>query len=183
MERIVVKLGSETYNSIEEKVRETMGDDICILFIEKIENQVLHSKFIECKNNIKDVKQMQLFHGTKAESIDSIATFGYDISRNVTSAYGKGTYFSTKASYSFNFMKSSNNEGTSYMFYSDVLVGEKGKDHYEGPDMYITRYNYGAFPGYIIGIYKEATYQEKQVKKQMKSKMPKLPKMPKIRLD
>lgn len=179
MERIIVKLGSETYNSIEEKVRETMDNDICILFIEKIENQVLHSKFIECKNNIKDVKQMQLFHGRKAESIDSIATCGYDISKNVTSAYGKGTYFSTKASYSFDFMKSSDLKGTSYMFYSDVLVGEKDKDHYEGLDMYITRYNYGAFPGYIIGIYKEATYQEKQVKKQMKSKMPKMPRIQK----
>ena len=78
------------------------------------------------KSNHPNLEQYDLFHGTKNDAINSIAENGFDIKYNKRSAFGKGSYFSSQAGYSKDYMNKKNevsNEIT-YMFLCDVLASK-----------------------------------------------------------
>lgn len=154
--------------------------DACILFIDEVCNETLEIAYNERKNKITEQKggippeEILLFHGTHANIIDKIVCEGFDPRKNVAAAYGPGTYFAKAASYSFNYMKSPDSKGISYMFLSNVLIGKKIQyifskkgisdasaihnyvDNVENPSIVVTPYPDGAYPKYIIAFHKNA---------------------------
>ena len=74
----------------------------------------------------KDPEERQLFHGTKADTVEAICQQGFDwrVCGKHGTVYGKGSYFACKASYSHGytanqFISSSHK----HMFLARVLVG------------------------------------------------------------
>ena len=147
--------------------------NMCICWIERIQNPSLQEKYKKRKDQIQfkrgSVEEMTLFHGTKETNLKSIMKNGFLINMNTTSAYGLGTYFSTSSRLS-SFYSKSNTYELSYMFVCKVLVGatkcgmhnEKlNTDKYDNtvnrmdrPDIYTTPYDDGAYPEYLVAFYK-----------------------------
>lgn len=149
----------------------------CILYIDEVINEELVAKYetrkkdLRAKRGDKYVKEMRLFHGTKANVIDSIATHGFQSKYNKVSAFGLGTYFSTTASYSRDYSDMDGSEN-SYMFVCDVLVGkctmnngrreidtvsfDNSVNNIKKPSIYVTPYDDGCIPRYLIAFYKNA---------------------------
>ena len=93
----------------------------------------------ERANLQKKVSEMErkLFHGTpQEETVRCICNQNFDprVHGAHGTAYGKGAYFSTSASYSNSYTTSSG-RGLRYMFYASVLVGRyvAGKSNYQRP--------------------------------------------------
>jgi hypothetical protein len=150
----------------------------CILYVEEIVNEELLERYQEKKTELQGlrgehrVKELQLFHGTKHTNINSIAGFGFSKEFNKTSAYGKGTYFSTKAMYSRTYTDNDNTD-VSYMFICDVLVGnctvvtgpreintelyDNSVDNLSNPTIYVSPYDDGCYPRYLVAFHKNAT--------------------------
>jgi poly [ADP-ribose] polymerase 7/11/12/13 len=150
--------------------------DACVLWIEENSNAELLSKYEKCKAEITDKRllpmtELQAFHGTKVENINVIADNGFDVTKNITSAYGVGSYFARDAMYSKHYMHSTDS-GISYMFVCDIIVGSCAKgimnckidtdlfdcavDNIENPRIYVLPYNYAAYPRYIVAFHKNA---------------------------
>ncbi len=149
----------------------------CILYIDEIINEELLSKYQQRKSYIEEIRgkenvfEHQLFHGTKVDCINNIATNGFMKQFNKTSAYGKGTYFSTKASYSCHYTDKDTTD-ISYMFICDVIVGkytvvngpleintamyDNSVNNITLPDIYVTPYDDGAYPRYLVAFHKNA---------------------------
>lgn len=150
---------------------------LVILWIDEIHNRNLEEKHEELYQNIvakraaDKVTKLELFHGTRESNIDSIANDGFKVSYNKVAAYGKGTYFSKYAHYSINYVDDGKDK-IGYMFLCSVIIGESGfyggmkeinkdihdnsVDRVHNPTMYITPYDYGGIPKYIIAFYKHA---------------------------
>lgn len=171
MSRTPIYMTDNRFDEISAKVRLSYPN-ACILFIDEVNNYTLNEAYNNRKQQIvekrKEVTEMQLFHGTHAHLIDKIAEEGFDPKKNVSTAFGQGTYFATTAKYSFNYMKSTDKSGISYMFLADVLVGKKVL-YYQGipdfdnyvdnlntPSIIVTPYQDGAFPKYVIAFHKNA---------------------------
>lgn len=74
------------------------------------------------KNKAPIIKEM--FHGTKAQYVESIIVQGLKASYNRTSAYGKGTYFSPHVKFSLNGYTNKGLDEMSYVFVCDVIVND-----------------------------------------------------------
>ena len=149
----------------------------CLCYIEKIDNTYLTERYqarkadLILKRGAEVVKELMLFHGTKFNNINNIVLNGFKASFNKVSAYGRGTYFSTTANYSQNYSTADPNE-FSYMFISNVIVascilGTSGKeidtelydnmvDNITKPSMYVTPYDDGCIPVYMVAFHKNA---------------------------
>jgi hypothetical protein len=171
-----ISLSSPIYDDITKLIRLSYPN-ACVLYIDEIINNSLLSKYHQRKTNIEQlrghehVKELMLFHGTKIDFINNIATNGFMKRFNKVSAYGKGTYFSTKASYSSHYTDKDVTD-ISYMFVCDVLVGKytivKGPqeidinlydnsvNNIKTPDIYVTPYDDGAYPRYLVAYHKNA---------------------------
>lgn len=161
------------YDKIVNKIRKEYANS-CILFIDKVINHELEELYEIQKSDLLirrngEVSEIEVFHGTHAKLIDIIAKEGFDPDKNITSAHGKGTYFSTSAKYSSDYMKSTDKSGISYMFISKLLVGKcifnktADKENYDNsinqtanPNIYVTPYRYGAIPLYVVAFHKNA---------------------------
>jgi hypothetical protein len=78
--------------------------------------------------------ERQLFHGTNASAIQSICENGFMTECNKRAGFGKGTYLSPRASYSWAYCGQSDKlygkAAISYMFLVDALLGRPLKfDH------------------------------------------------------
>lgn len=170
MARTPIYMSDARYDQISAKIRISYPN-ACILFIDQVDNYDLSENYNNRKKDIEEkrgfVEEMQLFHGTRANLIDKIAAEGFDPSKSVVAAFGPGTYFATTAAYSFNYMKTTDKTGVSYMFLADVLVGKKIRngadldfDNYVdnplNPSIIVTPYNDGAYPKYVIAFHKNA---------------------------
>jgi hypothetical protein len=159
MQRIPIFLENKQFDNIANKIYETYPK-ACILFIDLIDNPQLKKVYNDYKEKLIEkrgsVKELDLFHGTHANLIDIIAEEGFDPAKNVVSAYGKGSYFSSTAAYSFNYMKSSDKEGISYMFLAKVLQGKIGEDISIAGNIHVMPVWEGAYPEYVIAFYKNA---------------------------
>ena len=72
----------------------------------------------------REAAEMLLYHGTSQEVVDAICrqNFNFRLCGKHVTAYGKGVYFSKKASYSHQYSSPDPN-GHCYMLMAQVLVG------------------------------------------------------------
>jgi len=152
MERVPILMKDKKYDEISEKISKEFPNS-CILFIDEIINPSLKILYEEYKStlDVNKYEELELFHGTHARLIDKIAFEGFDPTKNVISAYGKGTYFSKLASYSYSYMKSKDKQGISYMFIAKVISQKKSLTH-----IYVIPEYQATYPKYIIAFHKNA---------------------------
>lgn len=129
----------------------------CICTIEKVNNPRILDAFNKFKSS-HECEIWELFHGTHSQNISNIIQTGFQASRNVTSAYGKGTYFAKNAHYSFNYMKNNHSNDLSYMFLADVAIHDLGNVtlHNENKSIIVATNDDQIYPKYIIGFHKTA---------------------------
>ena len=154
---------NKKYAEIDERVRKTYPKS-CIVSIEEIFNPFLLERYEQKRQKmIKEIgkyEELELFHGTGSDRIDSISRNGFLKRLNVVSAFGKGNYFSPNASYSFTYMKSNEFE-LSYMFLCNCLIGKTSTNKHslecdtvlnrsENPDIYCIKSDDAIYPRYII---------------------------------
>ena len=172
--RVYVSPSQPNYNIISSMVRQT-HKNACILFVEEVHNSKLQAEHEQLYETIKKTRgfceRMEMFHGTKAESIDAIVREGFMTKYNKCSAYGLGTYIAKEASYSFHYMQPGEDK-ISYMFLCDVLLGvrhqyasgrkidttkhDNSVDHLKNPTIVVTPYDAGCMPIYVIAFHKNA---------------------------
>lgn len=174
MQRVPIFISNPAFDEISQKIRQSYPNS-CILFIDEVNNPALEESYELQKFQVSEqrgeIKEELLFHGTRADLIDTIAREGFDTSKNINSGYGNGTYFAKNAKYSVSYMKSKDEYGISYMFMAKVIIGKieigspnisKQLDYdtlvnnKENPTIFVTPYRYGAYPKYIIAFHKEA---------------------------
>jgi len=111
----------------------------------------------------------RLFHGTSIEISTIIIEEGFDPTKNRTSAYGKGIYFSNRSLYSKHYCKSDGD--IYYMLVCDVATGESCQgiankpieagfdsavDNLKRPDMYIVNKKEACIPRFRVAFYPNA---------------------------
>lgn len=171
-----VSMASSVYDEITKMIRNSYRN-ACILYIDEIKNNNLLTKYEQRKSDLEELRgkeninELMLFHGTKIDCINNIATNGFMKEFNRTSAYGKGTYFSTKASYSSTYTDKDRTD-ISYMFICNVIIGkykvvigpheidtsmyDNSVNTMTSPDIYVTPYDDGAYPRYLVAFHKNA---------------------------
>lgn len=175
VERKDVFMSDKRYDKIEEGIRKSYPNS-CILWIEEIINPELEELYktqkaeIEAKRG-KTCKELQLYHGTKEEYANSIIKNGFDPLANSRSAYGKGSYFAANASYSRDYAPPASDQ-VSFMLICSVLIGEaaiygpnkpidtlkhdNSIDNASRPSIYVTPYQYGAIPRFLVAFHRNA---------------------------
>lgn len=145
----------------------------CILYIDEVVNPTLELQFESRKLEIArargSVQEKMMFHGTKEAFIKTISVNGFDPEFNLRSAFGYGVYFARDASYSKDYMFSSESGKPTFMFVANVLIGKmaigcrKGDpkfdnnvDRFVDPQIVTTVYPDGSLPKYIVAFHKEA---------------------------
>ena len=175
VERKDVFMSDKHYDKIEEDIRKSYPNS-CILWIEEIINPELEENFQKQKAEIeakrgKPCKELELYHGTREEYSNSIIKNGFDPLANARSAYGKGSYFAKNASYSRDYAPPASDQ-VSFMLICSVLVGEiavygpsklidtskhdNSVDNSKSPSIYVTPYQYGAIPRFIVAFHRNA---------------------------
>jgi hypothetical protein len=168
-----LSISSKKYDEIAVKVRESFPNS-CILWVDEIHNEELetaHRELYEImKAKYEETCQQELFHGTTEQAAQSICEYGFKSAYNVTSAYGKGTYFAKDASYSIEFSKkSASNREIVYMLLCSVIVGNckignsKSLDsdyhvtmvnNINNPSIFVSPHDAGGIPKYLIAFHK-----------------------------
>jgi hypothetical protein len=148
----------------------------CIIWIEEIINPELQALYESYKLTINPPNEKRLFHGTLDTVAHIIAKEGFDPTLNKTSAFGKGVYFSTQASYSSAYCKRTHGAEMAYMLVCDVITGKVGQgkanqpipvtfnsvtNTLRHPSMYIVNKKEAALPRYLIVFYPDAEYAGK----------------------
>ncbi|CAH1238432.1 TIPARP [Branchiostoma lanceolatum] len=128
------------FREVEKLFRQTMGEDMIILQIERVQNlhlwkkysmnkQLMMQKSLESRygrdgGRRTHYDERKLFHGTDPDITKGIChqNFDFRLSGKNATVYGKGSYFAKEASYSHRYSKASP-DGTRYMFLANVLVG------------------------------------------------------------
>ncbi len=169
-----VEMSEKLYDEISGRVRASYPNS-CIVWIEENLNSELQAAYEVRKAAIAEAcggnpREVQWFHGTREEVVNTIAVGGFDPSCSKIAAYGAGTYFAKDASYSFSYMRPGK-EDISYMFLCDVLLGKatQGMPNRFCPDGYHSQVNGvtaptiasvpwadSAYPKYIIAFHKSA---------------------------
>ena len=121
---ISLSVGSPEFDTVAKYITTTYPN-ACIMSIEKIRDPPYLEEYEELKRGMAEPNEQTLFHGTSAGCANEIVRGGYDPEKNVTSAYGHGTYFASTAQMSSGYMKNTQEGGftLSYMLVNTVLVG------------------------------------------------------------
>jgi hypothetical protein len=144
--------------------------------MEEITNPAIEEEYKKQKDTLirlrgeDTVQELSLYHGTGENVANVIAEKGFDPTLNRTSMYGRGTYFAKNASYSKNYAPPSKGDEISFMLICSVLVGkmsvyginkaidttihDNSVDVLKNPEIYVTPYQYGAIPRYLVAFYK-----------------------------
>jgi poly [ADP-ribose] polymerase 10/14/15 len=168
-------MSDKRYDKIDEGIRKSYPNS-CILWIEEITNPELEEKYnitqleIEKKRG-KPCSKIDLYHGTREEYASSIIKYGFNSYANNRSAYGKGSYFAKNASYSRDYAPPASDQ-ISFMLICSVLIGEIGSyrsnsiidtlkhdnsvDNIKKPSIYVTPYDYGAVPRFLVAFHRNA---------------------------
>src|SRR3972149_8041610 len=162
-------MNNKMYDYISQKVRDTYKNS-CIVWIETIENKIQKDMFDKYIISLSEPNIKTLFHGTSEDSARSIIFNHFDPSYKKVCAYGDGIYFSTRAQYSKDYSKKSN-DGIAFMFVCDVACGRviQGRqkttipkeynrftDNIRKPDMYIVDKAEAIWPRYLVAFYPSA---------------------------
>ena len=121
----LLAVGSPEFDTVAKYITDTYPN-ACIMSIEKIQSPPHLEEYEALKQNMAEPNERTLFHGTRFENSEAIVRSGYDPTLNVTSAYGRGTYFATNASMSSTFMRNAQigNFTLAHMLVNTVLVGK-----------------------------------------------------------
>jgi hypothetical protein len=149
-----VWMSDKRYTDIEKQIQKSYPN-ACILYIDEVDNPFLLEKYQELKKQI-GATEVQMFHGTKEQTVKTIIREGFDPSFNVRAVYGPGVYFADNASYSSAYMVATKKNEPTYMFYADVLVGVPTIDNHHGPGILTTVHRFGSYPRYLVAFHKEA---------------------------
>ena len=160
-----VGIGEKVYDELVNIVRRSYKD-ACILYIDKVSNPTLEFAFEKrCKTFAQGGANIQrLFHGTRAEYVNSICTNGYDSKFNKRAAFGPGTYFSTAGAYSKDYTDI-NEGGESFLIVNKVALGYftfstgakyDGDSGGDGKNIFVIRHDDAALPEYVICFHKNA---------------------------
>ncbi|XP_068688637.1 uncharacterized protein [Montipora foliosa] len=121
---------SEEFRRIEDKFIESLSNKVNIINIERIQNPSLYLPYMARKQSMDEKNgtrgnELQLFHGTKYESVKPINLQGFNrrFCGQNGRAYGDGVYFAKEASYSKSFSKQGPH-GECCMYLARVLVGK-----------------------------------------------------------
>jgi poly [ADP-ribose] polymerase 7/11/12/13 len=170
-----IPLSDKRYDEVVAMIRRSYPN-ACVLWLDQVENTCLEERYesfkIVLQEQYNTVEEKLLFHGTKEYNIKSIADSGFDHTKNVTSAYGKGTYFAKEANYSKNYSTVSYDD-VSFMFVCRVALSvpcqgkgytdiDKTKysyavDNMMNPSIFVVPDDEAALPLYIVAFYKNAT--------------------------
>ena len=128
-----------------------------------------HDKLFE---DLKAKRGADLVKGTTDYAVSAICRQGFDVSMNTTSAYGKGTYFATDASYSFSYSQkgTTTRDEIVYMLVCSVIVGvcyqgtsgmvldtgvaDTMVNNIAAPSIYVSPYDKGGIPKYVVAFHK-----------------------------
>uniref|UniRef100_A0ABM0GLZ7 Poly [ADP-ribose] polymerase n=1 Tax=Saccoglossus kowalevskii TaxID=10224 RepID=A0ABM0GLZ7_SACKO len=181
----LVPLSSSTqeYKDVETRFRNSTAKKLkSVDNIQRIQNRQLYEQYSIKKRTFEDKNKLiqnewTLYHGTRADSVISIAHDGFNRSYAGDAAgtwYGKGCYFAINSEYSMQDRYSpKDSNGQKWMFEARVLVGEytqgskelrapppKGSnqadrydsvtDNVNNPQAFTVFYDYQAYPDYII---------------------------------
>jgi len=164
-----VEMSEPVYTEIETAVAVTYKN-ACIVWVERVENKDLETAYNEYKATFENPNEKRLFHGTDEGAARSIAYFGFSAKANKRSAYGNGTYFSTRAEYSRMYSKTAHDQ-IAFMLVCDVVCGKVAQgrantdisagfdsctDRLNHPDMYIVNKREAAMPRYLVAFYPNA---------------------------
>lgn len=170
-----ISTSSKLYDEIALKIRKSYPN-ACILYIDEVVNPELYNDYMNKKEELitlrdENIIEKLLFHGTSHKNINNIATNGFLANKNKISVCGRGSYFSTIASYSMKYSVSKDDD-ISYMFLCDVIIGKCGIygnmsiintdihdnsiNSVQNPTIYVTPYDTGAYPKYLIAYHKNA---------------------------
>lgn len=174
----MLPVGSPEFDTVAKYITDTYPN-ACIMSIEKIEHPPYREEYEELKRGMAEPNERILFHGTSAECANEIARNGYDPSKNVTSAFGHGTYFASTALTSSMYMKKTH-EGEftlAYMLVNTVLVGTpvsytggryvRMKDtdvivnRLTDPSIFVVVRPAVGIPRYVVSFYTMAAYDER----------------------
>ncbi len=173
-----VELSDPIYEEVTRRIRMTYPK-ACVVFVESVHNEFVEAKFEEQKKKLEEkrgpdvIKILSMFHGTNEKAINNIVADGFDPEYNTTSAYGKGTYFSSNAMTSSTYARDKR-EQLQYMFLADVIDGIRTTtranqktdtekydlsvaEHVPLPNICCTPYRYGSIPRYVIGFHRYAS--------------------------
>ncbi|KAM5276355.1 protein mono-ADP-ribosyltransferase PARP14 [Hipposideros larvatus] len=173
--------GNAEYDTVAKEFNQTCSH-FKIKKIERIQNPRLWRSYMIQKKVMDDKNkhirnERQLFHGTDAGSLPHVNQLGFNRSyagKNAV-AFGKGTYFAVKASYSANdtYSKPDINKNK-HMYYVRVLTGvytrgnsslivpppknpqnltelyDTVTDHVNNPSLFVVFYDHQAYPEYLI---------------------------------
>ncbi|XP_019506502.1 PREDICTED: poly [ADP-ribose] polymerase 14 [Hipposideros armiger] len=173
--------GNAEYDTVAKEFNQTCSH-FKIKKIERIQNPRLWRSYMIQKKVMDDKNkhirnERQLFHGTDADSLPHVNQLGFNRSyagKNAV-AFGKGTYFAVKASYSAQdtYSKPDINKNK-HMYYVRVLTGvytrgnsslivpppknpqnltelyDTVTDHVNNPSLFVVFYDHQAYPEYLI---------------------------------
>ena len=168
---IPVYMSDKAYDEIVAALRASYKD-ACVLYIDRIENAGLAARYKAYCDKLTaagvPVNEQRLFHGTRANVIETIAEEGYKASKNHRAAFGPGTYFSPQGSMSSAYTDA-NSSDESYMFVNRVALGrnkittgggrildntaDSGGD---GKSIFVVKEDAAALPEYIVCFHKTA---------------------------
>lgn len=168
-----VEMSDKMWDIIRDKIYVSYKN-ACIMWIFKVCNENLENDQAALKIQLEDngnIDTLSLFHGTKSHLIETIASEGFNVTKNTVSAYGNGTYAAENAILSARYTNA-DNDAISYLMIVDMLVGRKQKgisagklntdlydnfvDNIKKPSIFVTPYNAGCIPKYIIAFHKYA---------------------------
>lgn len=124
--KIQLSQNDAEYSSTIAHFRDTIGRNVNIIKIERIENKRLYVAFERYKNLLPSNQHTpkRLWHGTSHDCIDGIIRYGFDWRLTERAVYGQGCYFAKEACYSDQGTYSKpNGNGEKCMFLAYVLVG------------------------------------------------------------
>jgi hypothetical protein len=120
-----IPMSNKMYDIVSDRIYSDFPN-ACVLWIDEVNNETLLDKYNDYKNKLEEtieVKELQLFHGTKVNNIDNIINNGFMIVHNVISAYGLGTYMAPSCKMSLSYTDKCNKD-ISYVFLCDCVVGK-----------------------------------------------------------
>lgn len=174
-----VSISDPIFDKLDTAIRSSYPN-CCIIQIQRVlVNPVLEEKFLKhyeyCQTKTQ-TKIEQLYHGTGRTSIKSIITDGFLVSKNVASAYGRGTYFSNVSTMAQSYATSKLSDLSStisYMIVADVIISDMALgslssssssrpscyvNDIKNPSIFCIPFDYAAVARYIISFHKEAGF-------------------------
>jgi len=168
---ILLPLNRE-YDEVVGRFRKAYGkEEIGVTAIYKLNNVELEEAFLNRQRHITELRSkavdvVEVYHGTTMTAAAEIVNTGFDPSRSLCAAYGKGTYASPKADYAQAYCKDVRSQecysmiflcrflkGTHGITPSDTPIDTTRMDYCGSDSILVTPYADGIIPDYLLFYY------------------------------